>query len=66
MYERNAGKQWTKNEVQALKKMAQQNTPTRVAAFKLGRPVSSVYSQASKNHISLKPNNQSPYNRKSR
>jgi len=65
-YERNAGKHWSRPEVQSLKKMAQQNTPTRVAAFKLGRPVSGVYAKASEKGISLKPTNQRPYNRLAR
>lgn len=60
-YERNAGKRWTPREEQALKIMARQNTPTRVAGLKLGRPVSGVYAKASELGISLKPNNQSPY-----
>jgi hypothetical protein len=64
-YERNAGKQWSNNEVQSLKKMVQQNTPTRVIGLKLGRPVSGVYSKASEKGISLKPTNQAPYNRRS-
>lgn len=64
-YERNAGKQWTQTEVNSMKKMAQQNTPTRVMGLKLGRPVSGVYAKAAEKGISLKPNNQSPYNRRS-
>ncbi len=65
-YERNAGKHWNKNEVQSLKKMVQQNTPTCVIGLKLGRPVSGVYSKASEKGISLKPTNQSPYNRRAK
>lgn len=63
-YERNSGKQWTKPEVSKLRSMAKQNTPTRVIGLKLGRPVSGVYAKASDEGISLRPNNQSPYNRR--
>ena len=60
---RNAGKQWTATEVSQLRKLAKQNTPTRVIGLKLGRPVGGVYNKAAQNNISLKPTNQSPYNR---
>ncbi len=63
-YERNAGKRWTSTEVQTLKNLVRQNTPTRVIGLKLGRPVTGVYSKASEEGVSLKPTNQSPYNRK--
>ena len=65
-YERNAGKQWNRAEVNSMKKLVQQNTPTRVIGLKLGRPVSGVYAKASGERISLKPTNQSPYNRQTR
>lgn len=65
-YERNAGKQWSSTEVTNLRKLVQLNTPTRVIGLKLGRPVSGVYAKASEERISLKPTNQSPYNRRSR
>ncbi len=61
---RNSGKSWTSNEVSQLKKLAQQNTPTRVIGLKLGRTEDAVRSKASDNNISLKPTNQSPYNRR--
>ncbi|MBK6914324.1 MAG: hypothetical protein IPH11_11970 [Ignavibacteriales bacterium] len=44
--------------------MAKQNTPTRVIGLKLGRTEESIRSKASEFNISLKPVNQSPYNRK--
>ena len=62
-YERNTGKHWSSTEVQALKQMARQNTPTRVIGLKLGRPVSGVYAKASEEGVSLRPTNQSPYGR---
>ena len=62
-YERNKGKAWTPGEVSQLKSMAKGNTPTPVIALKLGRTEGSVYSKASAEGVSLKPTNQSPYNR---
>lgn len=60
---RNSGKHWSAQEVRQLRTLANQNTPTRVIGLKLGRPVSGVYGKASAEGISLKPTNQSPYNR---
>lgn len=60
---KNHGKSWTPTDVKAMEKLAQQNTPTRVIGLKLGRTESSVYAKASEEGISLKPTNQSPYNR---
>ncbi len=60
------GKAWTSSDVAKLQQMASQNTPTRVIGLKLGRSESAAYSQASEQGISLKPNNQSPYNRRSK
>ena len=48
----------------ALGDLAKQNTPTRVIGLKLGRTPGAVQSQASKQGTSLKPTNQSPYNRR--
>jgi hypothetical protein len=61
---RNSGKQWTPADVTQLRQLARQNTPTRVAGLKLGRTPGSVQSKASELGISLKPTNQSPYNRR--
>ena len=63
-YIRNAGKHWTSQEEQKLSQMTKQNTPTRVIGLKLGRPENGVRSKASEIGISLRPTNQSPYNRK--
>ncbi len=60
----NAGKQWTPAEVQHLKQLARQNTPTRVMVIKLKRTEDSVRSKAQVEGISLKPTNQSPYGTK--
>ncbi len=63
-YIRNAGKPWTPPEIKHLKVLAKADTPTRVIGLKLGRPEAGVYTKASQNKISLKPTNQSPYNRR--
>lgn len=60
---RNSGKPWTAGEVQQLQKLANENTPTRVIGLKLGRTAGAVSTRASQERISLKPTNQSPYNR---
>lgn len=61
---RNSGKLWTNSEVSDLRHLARQNTPTRVIGLKLGRTPAAVQQKASQEDISLKPTNQSPYNRK--
>jgi hypothetical protein len=63
-YNRNSGKAWTSSEVKQLRQEANQNTPTRVIGLNLGRTENSVRNKASESGISLKPTNQSPYNRK--
>jgi hypothetical protein len=60
----NSGKPWTPQDVAQLKKLAQGNTPTRVIGLKLERTPGAISNEASKQNISLKPTNQSPYNRK--
>lgn len=60
----NHGKQWTPAEVAQLKQLAEENTPTRVIGLKLGRSEDAVRGKAGEQHISLKPTNQSPYNRR--
>lgn len=59
----NAGKQWTNAEIKQLEDLAKANTPTRVIGIKLGRSEDAIQSKASEAKISLKPVNQSPYNR---
>ena len=63
-YTRNTGKHWTAQEVKQIKDMVRGNTPTRVIGLKLGRTEAAVYTKASEEGISLKPTNQSPYNRR--
>jgi hypothetical protein len=60
----NHGKQWTPTDVSQLKQLAKQNTPTRVIGIKMGRTEDAVRNKASENDVSLKPTNQSPYNRR--
>jgi hypothetical protein len=62
-YTRNTGKQWTTQQVSELRRLAGQNTPTRVIGLKLGRTEQAVRTRASQETISLKPTNQRPYNR---
>ncbi|KND48644.1 MAG: hypothetical protein AB200_02875 [Parcubacteria bacterium C7867-005] len=62
-YIRNAGKQWTSQEEKRLVQLAKENTPTRVIGLKLGRPAGGVRGKAQELDISLRPTNQSPYNR---
>ena len=59
----NNGKQWSKNDIQSLQNLANQNTPTRLIALKLERTENAVRSKASEEEVSLKPTNQSPNNR---
>lgn len=59
----NHGKQWTQKEIHHLQNLALKNTPTRVIALKLERTEEGVRSKASEEEISLRPTNQSPYNR---
>lgn len=63
-YNRNSGKSWTAPQVSQLRTLAKQNTPTRVIGLKLGRTEDAVRTKASEEGVSLKPANQSPYNRK--
>jgi hypothetical protein len=55
---------WTQKNVRTLNKLVDGNTPTRLIASKLARTEDAVRSKASQMQRSLKPVNQSPYNRK--
>ncbi len=61
----NSGKQWTPADVKQIKALAKQDTPTRVIALKVGRTPEAVYAKANEQGISLKPVNQSPFNKHS-
>jgi hypothetical protein len=58
---KNLGKPWTQQDIQMLRQLANENTPTRVMGLKLGRTEASVRSKAKSEGISLKPTNQSPF-----
>ena len=49
--------------VKQVRQLAKENTPTRVIGIKTGRTEAAVRNIAGNNNISLKPTNQSPYNR---
>lgn len=55
---------WTPAEVKHLKELAKGNTPTRVIALKLERTPAAIQGKAGSEKVSLKPTNQSPYNRR--
>ncbi|MBC8472819.1 MAG: hypothetical protein H8D56_25435 [Planctomycetes bacterium] len=61
---RNSGRSWSGTDKANLRKLAKGNTPTGVMSIKLGRSESAIYSKASEMGVSLKPTNQSPYNRR--
>jgi hypothetical protein len=61
---RNTGKAWKPANNKQLRELARGNTPTGVIGLKLGRTEDAVRSQASRLGVSLKPTNQSPYNRR--
>lgn len=61
---RNSGKQWSSADEKQLRDLAKGNTPTGVVGLKLGRSEAAVRSKASELGVSLKPTNQSPYNRR--
>jgi hypothetical protein len=63
---RNSGQPWSPADRRALSDLARQNAPTRVIGLKLGRTPDAVQSQASRQRVSLKPTNQSPYNRRTK
>lgn len=60
---RNNGKLWTSSDRAQLRDLAAWNTPTRVTGIKMGRSEDAIRSQAQRQSTSLKPTNQSPYNR---
>ncbi len=60
---RNSGNPWTSQDVKQLKDLAKNNTPTGIIGLKMGRTEAAVSNKASQEGISLKPTNQSPYNR---
>ena len=61
---KNNGKEWSKDDINQLKKLSDGNTPTGLIAHKMGRSENSIRTKASSESISLSPTNQSPYDRK--
>jgi hypothetical protein len=61
---KNAGTNWAPADVSKLRDLASGNTPTRVIGLKLGRTPDAVAGKASREGVSLKPTNQSPYSRR--
>lgn len=60
----NADQPWTAADDAMLRHLAAGNTPTGLIAYQLGRSEAAVRQRASALGISLKPTNQSPYNRR--
>lgn len=61
---KNHGSPWTKSDDAQLRRLVKENTPTRVIGLKMGRTEGAIYSHANEEGLSLKPTNQSPYNRR--
>ena len=62
-YKRRSGEPWENREIQELRSLAKQNTPTGVISLKLRRPEGAIRSKAQREGISLRPTNRSPYSR---
>jgi hypothetical protein len=60
---KNSGNPVTPAVVKQVAGLANKNTPTRVIGGIIGRTEGAVRNIASNNNISLKPTNQSPYNK---
>jgi hypothetical protein len=60
-YLRNTRRSWSASDGTGLRRLAAQNTPTRVIGLHLGRSEAAVRTKASELNVSLKPTNQSPY-----
>ncbi len=58
-----ANQKWDPEQIAQLRELAETNTPTRIIALKLGKTESAIYNKVQELGISLKPVNQSPYNR---
>ena len=57
---RHSREPWARGDIQTLKQLARQNTPTRVIGLKLGRTETAIRGKAQREGISLKPVNRSP------
>jgi hypothetical protein len=63
-YKRKLGEPWSNGDVRELRRLAKTNTPTGVLSVKLQRPEGAIRSKAQREGISLRPNNRSPYSRR--
>lgn len=62
----NHRKPWSARDEGRLAELARENTPTRLIGMKLGRTENAIRAKAEELGVSLKPTNQSPYNRRKR
>lgn len=60
---KNHNQPWTLAAKRQLRQLAAKDTPTGLIAYELGRTEASIYGEASRLRVSLKPVNRSPYNR---
>jgi len=65
-YTRNNYVRWSAGDVRELRRLAKENTPTRVIGLKLGRTEIAIRGMAQREGISLRQANRSPYNRRKR
>jgi len=61
---RKSGTQWSLTDVNLLKQLVKGNTPTGVMSIELGRTEDAIRAKASELGVSLKPMNQTPYDRR--
>jgi hypothetical protein len=57
---KNHGKPWTRTDNAELRRLAKQNTPTPLIAYKMQRTEDAIRAHASEIDLSLKPTNKSP------
>jgi hypothetical protein len=60
MAEENDGKSWSDDDLQSLKTLITENTPTSLIAMKLGRTEDSIRDKVKAEGFSLAPTNRSP------
>jgi hypothetical protein len=65
-YKRHSRDPWGRDDIQTLKQLAGENTPTRVIGRKLGLTETAVRGKAQREGISLRPVNRSPNKRRRR
>ena len=63
-YKRRSRQPWSSADLRKLRQLAKGNAPTGVMSIKLQRPIAAIRSKAHREGISLRPVNQSPYNRR--